>query len=225
MRMLDDMKDFQEVAFTQIADVPLNDLTQDLQDSQIRQANATVTLCSTKETDGKITQDDATTKPTLQELTVHVGNARAEREISKGGVLFIAIAWIVIPAFCFLMLCPDVIWCDVTYHSNNKGFHLFTLSCRTSVDKQVVFMWIWLPNKKRFSFRWVFQFAILNLIPLWLRERVTFLMKDGDPQQRNEILYSMIDFFPNAKEGGCGFHIGTYFNLLRICLCVNPTIL
>jgi len=33
-------------------------------------------------------------------------------------------------------------------------------------------------------------------------------MKDGDPQQRNEIIIAMIKIFPNAKEGGCGFHIG-----------------
>ena len=65
-----------------------------------------------------------------------------------------------------------------------------------------------MPNEQRFSFRWVFQFAIPTLIPQWIRDRVIFIMKDGDPQQRNEILYSMINIFPNVSEGSCGFHIG-----------------
>ena len=36
-------------------------------------------------------------------------------------------------------------------------------------------------------------------------------MKDGDAQQRNEILRAMDGIFLNAIEGGCGWHIGKYF--------------
>ena len=103
---------------------------------------------------------------------------------------------------------PEVIWCDVTSHSNNKGCDLLTFSCRTSVDKQVVFLWIWIPNQQHFSFRWVFQHAILNLISKWARDRVAFIMKDGDAQQQNEILLALKTIFLNVIEGGCGFHIG-----------------
>ena len=35
-------------------------------------------------------------------------------------------------------------------------------------------------------------------------------MKDGDPQQRNEVIYALQSVFPNAIEGGCGWHIGKY---------------
>jgi len=73
---------------------------------------------------------------------------------------------------------------------------------------QAVFLWIWIPNQQRYSFRWVFQHAIPNLIPKWLRERVLLIMKDGDAQQRNENLCALFRVFPNAKEAGCGFHIG-----------------
>ena len=69
-------------------------------------------------------------------------------------------------------------------------------------------MWVWLPNEQRMSFRWVFQIAIPSLLPAHARRRVRLLMKDGDPQQRNEMLCVIDDFFPNASEGGCGWHIG-----------------
>ena len=133
---------------------------------------------------------------------------RIERKLDKNDELFIAVGWIVLPAFRYFKLCPEVIWCDVTSHSNNKGFHLLTFSCRTSVDKQVVFLWLWIPNQQRFSFRWVFQHAVPNLIPKWLRDRVTFIMKDGDAQQHNEIHHAMKNVFVNATDGNCGFHIG-----------------
>ena len=138
--------------------------------------------------------------------------------MTPADVLFIGIGWILIPAFRFFMLCPEVIWCDVTSHSNNKGFHLFSFSCRLSIGKQVVFMWVWIPNQQRFSFRWVFQHAIPNLMPKWLRDRVRFIMKDGDPQQRNEIIYSFDRIFVNAIEGTCGMHIGEYSLLLLLIL-------
>ena len=48
-----------------------------------------------------MTQDDATTVPAPGELTDNVRNARAEREVAKGDILFIVIAWIVIPTYCF----------------------------------------------------------------------------------------------------------------------------
>ena len=70
-------------------------------------------------------------------------------------------------------------------------------------------MWVWIPNEQRMSFRWVFQIAIPKLLPEHARKRVRLIMKDGDPQQRNEILSVIVNLFPNAREGGCGWHMGT----------------
>jgi hypothetical protein len=49
----------------------------------------------------------------------------------------------------------------------------------------------------------VFQEAIPTLLPKWLRDRVVFIMKDADAQQRNEILASFKTVFVNASEGTC----------------------
>ncbi len=62
-------------------------------------------------------------------------------------------------------------------------------------------------NQQRFSFSWVFKEALPKLVPQWLREHVLFFMKDGDPQQCNEILSAMKSVFVNASEGTCGFHV------------------
>ncbi len=53
----------------------------------------------------------------------------------------------------------------------------------------------------------MFKEALPKLVPNWLRERVLFFMKDGDPQQYNKILSAMKSVFVNASEGTCGFHV------------------
>merc|ERR1711966_366526 len=128
--------------------------------------------------------------------------------------LFMAIAWTMTPCLRYFLLCPEVLWFDVTSHSNNKGFCLLTFSCRTSLDKQVVFLWIWISNEQRMSFCWVFQHALSSLLPLHACPRVRPIMKDGDLQQRNEVMLAMLALFPNAKEASCGYHI------CEVCLSV-----
>ena len=209
LRMIDDMQNSQEVSYTCLSDVPTSDLSPELKRQRAHLADKTVTVATTKSPTGTIVEEDYTTKPMLNEIVDSVQEERNDRRLKDIDSLFIAMAWIFLPSFQFFKLCPEVIFCDVTSHLNNKGFHLFNFSCQTSIGKQVIFLWVFMPNEQRFSFRWVFQFAIPTLIPQWMRERVIFIMKDGDPQQRNEILYSMQNVFPNASEGSCGFHIGT----------------
>ncbi len=53
----------------------------------------------------------------------------------------------------------------------------------------------------------MFKEALPKLVPKWLMEHVLFFMKDGDPQQRNEILLAMKTVFVNTCEGTCGYHV------------------
>jgi hypothetical protein len=53
----------------------------------------------------------------------------------------------------------------------------------------------------------VFKEALPKLVPKWLMERVLFFMKDGDPQQHNEILLAMKSVFVIAYEGTCGYRV------------------
>jgi hypothetical protein len=84
-----------------------------------------------------------------------------------------------------------------------------------------VWMWIFIPNQQRFDFRWVFKEALSKLDPKWLREPVLFFMKDGDPQQNNEILSAMKSVFVNASEGICGFYVVHMGWRTNVPTCVN----
>ncbi len=217
--MLSDFETSKEISFTSLSNVPVEEYFESANcvnesSNSDTTEQKTMTMQTTRKENGKVTNcqlnesdNDLTSSP-IDDIAEQ---ERIERNLRPSQVLFIAIAWTLVPAFRLFMLCPEVIWCDVTSHSNNKGFSLLTFSCRTSVGKQVIFLWIWIPNEQRFSFRWVFHHAIPTLIPLSIREKVKFIMKDGDPQQRNEILKSLKTIFTNAGEGSCGWHIGMFF--------------
>ena len=221
-RMLANFEDSNEIRYTSLSDIPMSDLRVDSRSSPLAgntstshlgddsggsTTEGTMTISTTQDDDGNLVNTPVTDLPMMSEIEGVAHNARRTRKLASSVYLFMAVAWISLPAFRFFMLCPEVMWFDVTSHSNNKGYCLLTFSCRTSIDKQVVFMWVWIPNEQRYSFRWVFQVALRKLVPQYLRERVKFIMKDGDPQARNELLVSLKSVFPNAKEGDRGWHI------------------
>ena len=104
-------------------------------------------------------------------------------------------------------LFPEVIHADVTSDTNNTGNHMLTFSCNTSEGKQVIFLKVWLPNQKKSSFRWVFKFVLTSMIPPECFKRTTLVMVDGDQQQRDQLVSSMLEFMPNAIDGTCAWHL------------------
>ncbi len=52
-------------------------------------------------------------------------------------------------------------------------------------------------------------------------ECVFFFMKDGDPQQHNEILSAMKTVFVNASKGTCGYHVVHMGWRTNVPTCVN----
>ena len=211
-KMISNFEENPNVHYMTLSNVPVELLKSmdELKDRPVVNEKGTLTI-SRRKCDNKTNIVMASdSSPELTEIDSKVMEERRERCLKPTETLFIAVAWMVVPLFRYFCLCPEVIWVDVTSHSNNKGFHLFTVSCRaTSLNKQVVVMWIWIPNQKRFSFRCVFQHFFPKLVPEKFRNRVRLIMADGDFQQRNEILNSTEGVFKNAVFGSCGFHIVT----------------
>ena len=163
-------------------------------------SKGTMTVSSSQDNVGKVDHTPVTEILMIGDIPDIAHSARRARKLKFTVFLFIAVAWISLPAFLFFVICPEVLWFDVTLHSKNKEFCLLVLSCRTLVDKQVVFMWVWIPNKQRFSFCWIFQVALLTLIPKNVRERVQFIMKDGDPQASKKLLLALIKYFSQCNN-------------------------
>ncbi len=142
-QMMDNMAKSDEISFVSLSDVPIKDYFDEIStDYNVD----TLTMSTTKSFTGHVHYQPINESSAISTLSTQINEERTERNLQKEEALFIAVAWIVKPAFRLLKSCPEVVWIDVTSHSNNKGFHLLTLSSRLSIGKQIVWMWIFIPK-------------------------------------------------------------------------------
>jgi hypothetical protein len=155
-QMMDNMAKSDKISFVSLSDVPIKDYF----DVNNTDCNVdTMTLSRTKSFPGHVHYEPINETSEINSLSAQINDERSEGCLQKEEALFIAVAWIVKPAFRLFKLCPEMVWVGVTSHPNNKGFHLL------SICKQKVWMWIFIPNQQRFSFRWVFKEALPKLVP------------------------------------------------------------
>jgi hypothetical protein len=151
-QMMDNMAKSDKISFVSLSDVPIkNYFDVNSTDWDV----TTMTMSTTKLFTGHVHYEPINKSSAISSLATQINEERSERNLQNEQALFIAVAWIVKPAFQLFKLCPEVVWLYVTSHSNNKGFHLLTFSLHLSISKQIVWMWIFIPNQQRFSFRWV----------------------------------------------------------------------
>jgi hypothetical protein len=199
----DDMLTFfeqsKEISYHVLWDVPLKDSCGTL--------NGNALVSSLRTAGEEAVEIDHTSDPDLQVAREMADSTRRNPSVDPRARIFLAVAWASHSDLRLFQLFPEVFHADCTCDSNVTGNYLLTFSCRTSTGKQVVFLKIWIPNQKRFSFRWVFKFVLTSLIPKRLFLRTRFAMVDGDPQQRSELVSCMKEYMPNAIDGSCGWHV------------------
>jgi hypothetical protein len=184
-----------DISYQTLWDVPLDD------------GKTALISCLNVDRDDGFAEIDHTDDPDFIEPRESAKIARNNPRVPKEARIFIAVAFANKYDIRTFLLFPEVLHADCTCDSNNSNNHLFTLSCRTSSGKQVVFLKIWLPNQKRSSFRWVLKCVLPSLFDADAFRRTRLVMVDGDPQQRSELSKALSDYMPNAIDGGCGWHI------------------
>ena len=134
--MMENLVKSKEISFVSLWDVPSKEYFENQQCLN----SLTTTISTIKEFSGVVHSREIDDKSDFSCLTKQTVKERIDRKLAKEDTLFIAVAWIVKPAFRLFKLCPEVIWVDVTSHLNNKGFHLLTFSSCLSIGKQVVWL-------------------------------------------------------------------------------------
>ncbi len=118
-----------KISFVSLSDVPIKDYF-DVNNTDCDVD--TMTISTTKSFTGHVHYEPIDESYEISSFSAQINEERSERCLQKEEALFIAVAWIVKPAFQLFNLCPEVVWVNVTSHSNNKGFHLLTFSSRLS---------------------------------------------------------------------------------------------
>ena len=87
-----------------------------------------MSLTVTKTSDGSLINTDSSEDPEMKPIADMMETLRETLNVDPTDSIFVSIASVKLPAILFFKLCPDVIWMDITSHSNNKGYHLLTFS-------------------------------------------------------------------------------------------------
>ena len=180
---------------------------QTLWDVPLRDGKTALISCVNVDRDQGFAEIDHSDDPEFSVPRESAKIARSNPLVHEDARIFLAVAFANKYDIRTFMLFPEVIHGDCTCDSNNTNNHLLTFSCRISSGKQVVFLKVWLPNQKRYSFRWVFKFVLTSLFDPSAFRRTRLVMVDGDPQQKSELSKAILDYMPNAVDGGCGWHI------------------
>jgi len=109
VRMLDDFEHSDEISFTTLSDVPIDQLTDKLNDERCLSTQETLTIASTKHAKKTVVNTDIATLQYGEQIEAAAKQERIERKLKSTDILFVAIAWLVTPAFRFFKLAPEVI--------------------------------------------------------------------------------------------------------------------
>jgi hypothetical protein len=121
--------------------------------------------------------------------------------------LLVGIAWIYVGEHRLFRLFPKVFHVDATSHTNNEKRVLLTFSARTSDGRTFVFLRVFLPNQKAYSFRWVFQVVLVVLVGKETLEETELVISDGDSQECQQLDTAIDLYLPNARRARCGWHV------------------
>jgi hypothetical protein len=162
--LLDFFEATEEISYQSLWDVPID-----------AGATALISTLNVDQTKGfaKINHTD---DPDFIEPRESASMTRKNPRVHEDARIFIAVVWANKYDIRIFSLFPEVFHADCTSDTNNTNNHLLTFSCCTSTGKQVVFLRVWIPNQKRFAFRWVFKFVLTSLFDARVFQRTRVVM-------------------------------------------------
>ena len=130
-RMLDQFENFDQIKLTSITDVP----TSEFRGLHGGSESASVIVSATKQEDGEIVNTPVLNVPAMEPMEKAVKLLRGLQN-TRSAVSVHCHSVDCCSVFLLFLLCPEVVWFDVTSHSNNKGFILLTFFVgRPLIDK------------------------------------------------------------------------------------------
>ena len=98
-RMLSNFETSRGIKYASLIDVPLSDLGMDFKNNT--DSSSTMTISTTQDDNGDAVNTPVTNVPMMGEIQGIAHSARCARQLAKTVFLFMAVAWISLPAFRF----------------------------------------------------------------------------------------------------------------------------
>ena len=102
---------------------------------------------------------------------------------------------------------PYLIHVDAIVDTNKNTFPLVTIAGKDSYGKMFIILRAFLPSKKSWAYRWLFQTVLPHLLDGDALSQNKAAVSDGDSQEINQLCSAIMWFFPQAIRIRCGWHI------------------
>ena len=88
----------------------------------------------------------------------------------------------------------------MSHTTNNEKMILLTFSGCTSEGQTFIFLSMFLPNQKAYSFRWVFQIDLVALVGKETLAETELAISDGDSQECQQLDTAIEPYLLNARQ-------------------------
>ncbi len=129
--MLESFYKSKEIHFTTLTGMSMSLLHLKDNQNESHQSESTITVSTIKTQSGKPINTPISDNPSISKVERKAKLERVERRMKKNGYIIHFHSLDCDPSFLFFLLCPEIIWCDVTSHLNNKGYSLLTFLYQT----------------------------------------------------------------------------------------------
>lgn len=91
--------------------------------------------------------------------------------------------------------------------TNKEGRPLLLVGGQDGNGKMFTVLRAFLPNQRAWVFRWLFKTVFPLLLGLRNLEYVNLFLTDGDAHETSQLDAAIDEFFPQARQARCGWHI------------------
>ena len=107
---------------------------------------------------------------------------RSALRISGTTKILLALAFTTKEARCHFSMFPESSSCDVVFKTNTEKRPLFDFAGFTSSRQTFPYLWVYLPSRARWIFKWAFDHVLPTFWPRFVLERMQLMCMDEDPQ-------------------------------------------
>jgi hypothetical protein len=104
-------------------------------------------------------------------------------------------------------LFPRVLKIDCTSGTNNEKRSLLTITVMDQNGKSFIVFRALLPNERAWTFKWIFQDVLPNMLGECHLQDTRVVVTDGDSQETTQLDIAIGLYFPNVQRIRCGWHI------------------
>jgi hypothetical protein len=104
-------------------------------------------------------------------------------------------------------LFPNVLKIDCTSGTNNEKRPLLTMTVMDQNARSWIIFRALLPNERAWTFKWIFQEVLPNMLGMEFLKQVQVIITDGDSQETTQLDLAIKKIAPHVTRLRCGWHI------------------